>query len=254
MSVRDIVEWLDGPVTMGNMKFAPKDVVFARAIEELSERLNAVENPDNRTFKVDWSGGYQPVATGKPCKPPPKTQLSPEEEHGVTEGVPKSSWSEDDLILELNAKHTSPEMVEVLEELLAYREMFSEGVKEAMSAANFPKVCYENAPPETVDKGAEERRDEVEETEMPKARFKGGPRRPISAVDLPEDFHVDVRKMRGFASARNTMRRHLEEDEGLREVYKANIAMAIDDELDIGHEKRNELAEKLIKLIWGKEE
>jgi len=54
-----------------------------------------------------------------------------------------------------------------------------------------------------------------------------------------------------FGAARYTMGKAFEDDRDLRKSYKANIAMAIDDEISVGHEKRNELAEKLIKLIWG---
>lgn len=54
-----------------------------------------------------------------------------------------------------------------------------------------------------------------------------------------------------FAEARAIMSAVLKDDEDLRKTYRANIAMCIDDELNIGHKKRNELAEKLINLIWG---
>lgn len=61
----------------------------------------------------------------------------------------------------------------------------------------------------------------------------------------------DWNEIEAFTAARRLMRERLEKDEGLRIGYRSNIAMLLDDELDLGHDKRNELAERLIKLIFG---
>ena len=57
-----------------------------------------------------------------------------------------------------------------------------------------------------------------------------------------------------FAAARKIMNKSLKEP-GLRESYKANIAMCIYDNRRkdgrLNHTDCNEVAEKLINLIWG---
>jgi len=57
-----------------------------------------------------------------------------------------------------------------------------------------------------------------------------------------------------FRNARKTMNETLKNDDGLRESYKANIAMCIYDNRRkdgrLNHKECNEVADKLIKLIF----
>ena len=57
-----------------------------------------------------------------------------------------------------------------------------------------------------------------------------------------------------FNYARQFMNKRLKKDDGLRESYKANIAMCIYDNRRkdgrINHKECNEVADKLIKLIF----
>jgi len=54
-----------------------------------------------------------------------------------------------------------------------------------------------------------------------------------------------------FQKARETMARFLKKDEGLRETYRANVAMLLHDRYGItDHVKRNQAAEDILVLVF----
>lgn len=53
-----------------------------------------------------------------------------------------------------------------------------------------------------------------------------------------------------IADARKTMRDAFEKDEEFKHVYLANIAMLLYDELGLEKEKRDEVSDKVLKLIF----
>lgn len=75
----------------------------------------------------------------------------------------------------------------------------------------------------------------------------------VSGVIGAPDKELDANEamdVAAFQVAREVMAERLKTDEGLHESYKANIAMHLDDRLNLGHDRRNEVAASLIELIF----